>query len=268
MSAHGAGVCVAVSAGVLALLSASPTPADPGGPQEARTERPTYEVARAGAPIQVDGRLDEAAWQAAETFAFFNSRDGSPAPAELHTIAKALYDDEFIYFAFDSADTNAWSTRKVRDEHLWEEEVVEVFIQADPTHPSYIELEVNPLGTMIDIFLIDIRKPIPYTTWNSAGLRWAAHVNGTVDGQPGDKSWSCEMALPLVEVVTAPNIPPLPGDRWRRTCIAWSGGRPRPVWRGPRRWSGTFIDRTGSGTWSSWTGWFPDSSRLDRFAAP
>ena len=94
MSARGAGVCVAVSAVVLALLLASPTPADPGGPQAsspgAWTERPSYEVARTGAPIQVDGRLDEPAWEAAETFAFFNNADGSPPPAELRTSAKAL----------------------------------------------------------------------------------------------------------------------------------------------------------------------------------
>ncbi len=241
MSARGAGVCVAVSAVVLALLLASPTPADPGGPQASRpgawTERPSYEVARTGAPIQVDGRLDEPAWEAAETFAFFNNADGSPPPAELRTSAKALYDDEFIYFAFDSADTNVWSTRDVRDEHLWEEEVVEVFIQADPAHPSYIELEVNPLGAMIDIFLIDIRKPIPYTTWNSPGLRWAVHVDGTVDGRPGDRGWSCEMALPLEEVVTAPNLPPRPGDRWRANLYRVER-RPSPA---SLAWSPTLV---------------------------
>ena len=237
MSARGAGVFVAGSVAVLALLLASPIPADPGGPQssspEPRTERPSYEVARTRAPIQVDGRLDEPAWQAAEAFVFVNNRDGSPPPAELGTSAKALYDDTFIYFGFENADTNAWATRDKRDEHLWEEEVVEVFIQADPAHPSYIELEVNPLGTMLDIFLIDVRKPIPYTSWNSAGLRWAVHVDGTADGQPGDVGWSCEMALPLEDVVTAPHIPPRSGDRWRanlyrverrpsRASLAWS----------------------------------------------
>jgi len=221
----------------LAVLLAGPILADGGGPvsssPEARVERPSYDVARTRAPIQVDGRLDDPAWQAAEPFAFFKNADGSPPPAALATTAKALYDDTFIYFAFDSADTNAWSTRDRRDDHLWEEEVVEVFIQADPTHPSYIELEVNPLGAMIDIFLIDVRKPIPYASWNSAGLRWAVHVDGTVDGRPGDRGWSCEMALPLEDVVTAPHIPPRPGDRWRanlyrverrpeRANLAWS----------------------------------------------
>lgn len=250
MSARGGGVFAAASAGVLAVLLAGPPPADPGDPPPSSSQPPTgrssYEVARTRTPIHVDGRMDEPAWQAAETFAFFNNRDGSPPPEELGTMAKALYDDNFIYFAFDSADTNAWSTRDVRDQHLWEEEVVEVFIQADPAHPSYIELEVNPLGAMIDIFLIDVRKPIPYTSWNSAGLRWAVHVDGTADGRPGDRSWSCEMALPLEDVVTAPNLPPLPGDRWRANLYRVER-RPAPA---SLAWSPTLVG---------------DFHRLDRF---
>jgi hypothetical protein len=104
---------------------------------------------------------------------------------------------------------------KQRDQHLWEEEAVEVFLQADPRQKSYIELEVNPLGAMLDIYLLDVRKPLHYESWNSEKLRWAVEVTGTVDGKPGDKGWTCEIALPLEDVVTAPHIPPRAGDRWR-----------------------------------------------------
>jgi hypothetical protein len=93
--------------------------------------------------------------------------------------------------------------------------VVEVFLQADPDHPNYIELEVNPLDTMLDIYLIDIRKPIPYESWNSSGLKWGVKIDGTVDGEPGDRKWTCEIAFPLADAITAPNIPPRDGDRWK-----------------------------------------------------
>ena len=102
-----------------------------------------------------------------------------------------------------------------RDGHLWHEEVVEVFLQADPAKPSYIELEVNPLGTMLDIYMLAARKPLHYESWNSEKLRWAVRVDGTVDGRGGDREWTCEIALPMEDVVTAPHNPPLPGDRWR-----------------------------------------------------
>ena len=175
---------------------------------------PVYEAARAGVPVKIDGKLDDPAWAGARgTGKFVNNSDGSSASSE--TEARILYDDKYLYFAFRSADENIWATLARRDEHLWEEEVVEVFLQADPSHPSYIELEVNPLGTMLDIYLLDVRKPLRYESWNSEKLRWAVSVAGTVDGKGGDTGWTCEIALPLEDVVTARRLPPRPGDRWR-----------------------------------------------------
>ena len=95
------------------------------------------------------------------------------------------------------------------------EEVVEVFVQANTAIPNYIELEVNPLGTMLDIYLIDTRKPLHYESWNSEKMQWAVHVDGIVDGKEGDREWTCEIALPLEDVATATRLPPQPGDRWR-----------------------------------------------------
>jgi hypothetical protein len=179
--------------------------------QQADRPAPVYEVHRAVQPIAVDGRVDDAAWQKAQAItAFVRNSDGAPSPLE--TDARMLYDDEFLYFAFRVVDANIWATMKRRDEHLWTEEVVEVFLQPDLHRPGYVELEVNPLGTMIDIFLIDVRKPLKYESWNSARLKWAVHVDGTVDGQPGDRQWTCEIALPLEDL---PVPKPKPGDEMR-----------------------------------------------------
>ena len=198
---------------------------------------PVYEVSRTATPIRIDGKLDDAVWANAPPFSGFRSNlDGSPPP--LQTVAKALYDDTFLYFSFRSWDDNIWATYKTRDQHLWDEEVVEVFLQADPQHSSYIELEVNPLGTMLDIYLLGIRKPLRYESWNSQKLRWAIQVSGTVDGKDGDKEWTCEIALPLEDVVTAKNLPPRAGDRWRLNLYRMEQ-RPRPALIA---WSPTFKD--------------------------
>ena len=68
---------------------------------------------------------------------------------------------------------------------------------------------------MLDIYLLDIRKPLHYESWNSQRLKWGIQLVGTVDGKDGDREWTCEIALPLEDVVTAPNLPPRVGDRWR-----------------------------------------------------
>ena len=175
---------------------------------------PVYEVARVTSAMNIDGKLAEKAWAEAQPVgAFVNNRDGSRT--ELQTEARILYDDRFIYFAFRVVDQNIWATMKKRDEHLWLEEVVEVFLEANPAIPNYIELEVNPLGTMLDIYLIDRRKPLHYESWNSEHLKWAVQVEGSVDGKDGDRGWTCEIALPFEDIATATHNPPQPGDRWR-----------------------------------------------------
>ena len=173
--------------------------------------RPTYEVRRVINTLDVDGKLNDPAWAHAAVITLVNTSDGSPSP--IRTDCKLLYDAKFIYFGFRNQDKNIWATMTRRDAHLWEEEVNEVFVQADPQQNSYIELEINPLGAIFDAFLLDVRKPLHYESWNSEKLKWAVHVDGTVDGQPGDREWTSEIALPFEDVVPAPHIPPQPGDR-------------------------------------------------------
>jgi hypothetical protein len=175
---------------------------------------PVYEVSRTATPVKVDGKLNDAVWTRVLPMSDFRENlDGSPS--DVKTEARMLYDDKFLYVSFRCPDNNIWATMKTRDQHLWLEEVVEIFVQADPRKGNYIELEVNPLGTMLDIYLLDTRKPLHYESWNSQRLKWAIQLVGTVDGKDGDREWTCEIALPLEDVVTAPNLPPRVGDRWR-----------------------------------------------------
>jgi hypothetical protein len=195
---------------------------------------PVYEIARTATPIKIDGKLDDVVWAGASAFPNFLNLDGSAST--ITTEAKALYDDNYLYFSFRCRDENIWATLKTRDQHLWDEEVVEVFVQADARQPSYLELEVNPLGTMLDIYLLDIRKPLHYESWNSEKLKWGVRVSGTVDGKSGDREWTCEIALPLEDVVTAKNRPPQVGDRWRLNLYRVEQ-RPKPALLA---WSPTF----------------------------
>jgi hypothetical protein len=174
---------------------------------------PTYLVARAAKPITIDGKIDDAGWAPAKAVELVLNRDGSASPAK--TTARLLYDDKFLYISFRAVDDNIFATMKHRDDHLWEEEVVEVFLQPDPLKKNYIELEVNPLDALVDIYLLDIRKPLHLESWNSEKIRWAIQVDGTVDGRPGDREWTCEIAFPFEDAVTAAHTPPRPGDRWR-----------------------------------------------------
>jgi hypothetical protein len=180
----------------------------------ASTDISRYTVARTLGPIKVDGVFDEPSWRAAKSTGAFRANDGSDTVTS-RVEAKMLWDDLNLYFAFECEDTDVAATMTKRDEHLWQEEVVEVFIDPDGDEKNYIELEVNPLGAFLDLFVLTPVVPIPYESYNIPA-KWAVKVDGTVQNSSDrDRGWSVELAVPLKEAVTAPNLPPKDGDRWR-----------------------------------------------------
>ncbi|HEU5092913.1 MAG TPA: carbohydrate-binding family 9-like protein, partial [Nitrospira sp.] len=170
-----------------------------------------YTVMRTLGPIKVDGVLDEPSWLAAKSTGAFRANDGSETVTS-RVEAKMLWDDSNLYFAFECDDTDLVATMTKRDEHLWQEEVVEVFIDPDGDEKNYIELEVNPLGAFLDLFVLTPVVPIPYESYNIPA-KWAVKVDGTVQNSSDrDRGWTVELAVPLNEAVTAPNRPPKDGD--------------------------------------------------------
>lgn len=49
----------------------------------------------------------------------------------LQTSVKACYNDSTLYFFFICHDTDIWTSFTQRDEHLWENDAVEIFIDVD-----------------------------------------------------------------------------------------------------------------------------------------
>ncbi|MFA0750207.1 MAG: hypothetical protein SLRJCFUN_000610 [Candidatus Fervidibacter sp.] len=175
------------------------------------------EVPRTKQGIIIDGVLEEPAWRRAPSLPLQDIK-GRKAPA---TTAKLLWDDKNLYIAFDCADTDIWATKKQRDDFLWEEEVVEVFIDPDGDGRNYYEFQVNPLGTQIDLLIPDaiegVKDAKRNAQWNCKGWRSAVKVRGTVNQHDDtDEGWTVEMAIPLTELVppSSPFFPRL-GVVWR-----------------------------------------------------
>ena len=178
-----------------------------------------YTVERASTPIAIDGDLDEFAWALTAQINRFD-RILAPYNQVLHpTRARMLWDDEYFYFAFACEDEDVWAIYQHEDDELWEEEVVEVFIDPDGDGRDYLELEVNPLNTVVDL---SIQQLIPTwdanIDWDIAGLRTAVRVQGTVnDSLSLDKGWTVEIAIPWDAMVgrIGGGGQPDPGDTWR-----------------------------------------------------
>jgi hypothetical protein len=202
------------------------------------TDKPVYACYNAGQEIVVDGKIDESAWQKAPE-AFFVTMEG--AEPRLMTRFRWLWDEEYLYGAFEVEDDHLWASMKERDAYLWTENVVEFFINADGSSKSYIEIEINPLNTILDLFVLNkynARRDIKQLwDWDCDGLKSAVQLNGTLnDSSDQDEGWTFEIAIPFAQVYTAPNHPPKPGDQWfvdfcrgegdedpdRREVSAWS----------------------------------------------
>ena len=197
-----------------------------------------YIVTKITKPIKIDGKLDEASWKSAtSTGPFVDTMTGNPAGVA--TEAKLLWGNQNLYFAFENADTDVWTTLAARDDKLWTQEAVEVMIDADGNGKTYIELQVAPNGNIFDTYLPTYRKyeddldpKRKRYDWNSK-LKVKVSVDGTLNKRDDqDKSWTVEMALPLADAngLDKPGVkvPPAVGDIWRMNMYRLDSPKDKP----------------------------------------
>jgi len=179
-------------------------------------EPPAYTVRRVAGDIAIDGRLNERAWNRARRTPDW-VQPSSGDDAEPQTWGKLLWDDEALYVALFARDEDVWATFEDRDANLWDEEVLEVYIDASGDGRNYLELQINPLGTVFDaVFEGPTNRNLPRArAVDIAGLQSAVHVDGTInDGADTDRSWSAEIRIPFTSLPGV-NAPPANADEWR-----------------------------------------------------
>jgi hypothetical protein len=81
---------------------------------------------------------------------------------------------DFFHGLFLCQDPNPWATMTKRDDALWEEEVVELFLDPFGDSLSYFEIEINPLNTVADLFIRRTRSGLKREfRWDCEGLSTA-----------------------------------------------------------------------------------------------
>lgn len=178
----------------------------------AASEFPQYFVKRTNQPPEIDGDLGDAAWRNAVETVLVNSFNGGPTA--VRTTARLVHDGANLYVAFDCEDRDIHSTFANRDDPLYTQEVVELFIDADGDGRTYDELQVSPRNVLFDAYF-PARRTAMDTSWNPA-LVTAVRVRGTVNVEgDDDHGWSVEMKIPLDQLHSVPKLPVSSGDRWR-----------------------------------------------------
>lgn len=222
----------------------------------------TYTCTRAAQPPVIDGKLDDEVWrQAPPTEAFVRFDEHRSEGKTLETKAMLAWDDDALYVAWECDDPDVWATIRDRDGNLWEEEVVELYVDPDGDGRNYKEFEINPLNAVVDLNIPYCEDGSPHDIpgalgWNATGLETAVRVDGTI-GNPEDRDvgWTCEAAIPMRNFTTARSLPPRVGDTWRAQLLRINRSTPRSG--GPADASAQFL------AWSL-TDTFHNPSRFGR----
>jgi hypothetical protein len=154
-----------------------------------------------------------AAWAKLPARRLVRARDAEP-PRQA-TIVRAAVLGESLLVRYECADADAWSTFRERDQPLWREEAVELFIAPGEQVPRrYAEIEVSPNGVLFDAFVDNPdgeRATMRVdSSWDYPGIAWRFGSLGGALGSPED--WWVEIRLPLRALV--PEREPLP-PHWR-----------------------------------------------------
>ena len=170
----------------------------PKGP--AYKSRPALLVAKPDAEPTIDGKLGDPCWAKAAA-AEFRMLDGSADKPKHATWARLVATDKALFIALHCAEAEQLvSRRRERDENIWEDDSVELFIKPGPEATrEYHHLIVNPEGSFLDDFAGD------NAAWQSE-LKLATARN--------KEGWTVEVAIPLAELTKGAEKATLAGP-WR-----------------------------------------------------
>ena len=120
---------------------------------------------------------------------------GKPQQA---TWIKTAWSQEALRILFGIEDTHPWATMTERDALLYQEEVVEVFLDPVGNLQKYFELEVNLHNAVLDLVVWPgkegLRKDFQ---WQCEGLQTAAQRNPA--------GWCAEFSIPFASLGAAPH---------------------------------------------------------------
>jgi len=180
--------CIVI-AGQAAAQQSTPAPILPARPHD---QAPSAIAARRTGSIQIDGRLDEPAWQAATPVTEFRQFDPNEGqPASERTEARILIDDAAIYVGIRLHDREPQKIQRQlarRDEAI-EGDLVELTFDSYHDHLSAFIFRLSPAGA---------RRDAAVSANGNQDNSWDAVWEGsaTVDSL----GWTAEFRIPLSQL--------------------------------------------------------------------
>lgn len=153
-------------------------------------------------------------WQQLPAVSLANwNGEGTASP---RTEVRMAYDTEWLYLRYDSEDDRTVCQMKEDELDLWDEDVVELFVDAGNDQRDYLEFEWNPLGAKVDLLIVwpDRGTYHAYREWDAKGMQYRVEWCDVNIGDETAPGWLCEVKIPLHLFSDMPQLPQA-GDAWR-----------------------------------------------------
>jgi hypothetical protein len=182
---------------IVALFAMASTPS--AAAQEAVSSTPAEAAARTS-PVRIDGRLDEAAWSAAQPVSgFVQAEPLEGAAVQQPTEVRVLFDDAAIYVGARMHDSAPGSIARqvVRRDESGQYDYFEVSLDPSMDRRTGYRFRVSAAGVQVDDYLFnDVNED---RAWDAV---WESDV------QVDEQGWTAEIRIPLSQVRFHPSASP------------------------------------------------------------
>jgi len=186
------------------------------------------------APIRIDGKADEPAWEQAQVIDGFRLSwlGKEERPSATATKARLLWDREYLYFFAEMEDRDVYAKITEHNGETWHDDVFELFFKPSTNATGYYEFEINATNTVFDFF-IPSRGAVGYPGFEKDKrfhLETVVLVRGSLnDWKDKDEGWSVEGRIPWRDFLRTGGRPE-PGEAWKFALCRYdyTTGREQP----------------------------------------
>ena len=166
-------------------------------------------------PVKMDGKLDERCWKRGRWISRFYEAKGK-RPAKYPPLTKFAFDRQYLYMAFRCPEKEMDKLRLLRtkrdDSRVWNDDCVEIYLDANHDGASMIHFMINAAGVVTDSKVVEYAEPdaaagVPgvYVYRRKSDLSWNADVK--VGASKGEAEWRLEVRIPARDLGLAEIIP-------------------------------------------------------------
>jgi hypothetical protein len=179
---------------VTIVVQKQPSPSSPPEPDKKEISAKTVPES-----IIIDGQLDE--WTGANSVSFTD--DSGRGNRDNSTKAYVLWDDTYLYIAFQVEDTELAATETAGDGKVWLDDAIEVFLDTQNNESPAPDTDDYQFIVGLNGAVYDSKQG--NSTWDST-LQSAVKLAGTVNDSENDAGYTIEIAIPWSDIGSKPEV--------------------------------------------------------------